>query len=697
MTTASTSATPRAPAASEAAPFTGFDIQPGQRNVILGALLVVMLLTALDQTIVSTAMPKIIAQLNGLSLYTWVTTAYLLTSTVMVPIYGKLSDLFGRKPILLIGVGLFLLGSALCGLSGEAFLGNLFGGGMTQLVVFRALQGLGGAAIMSSAFAVIADIIPPLERGKFTGLFGAVFGLSSVVGPLVGGFLTDHGTATLLGHTIEGWRWVFYVNLPLGLVSLALVTRFMPLLRVGNGSGKIDFPGAALIVATTVPLLLALTWGGTTYAWDSARILGLFAVAAASLIAFLYTETRVQDPILPLTLFRNRVFSISNVASFIINMAFLGVVMFLPLFMQTVLGITATNSGFTLLPLMAGLIVSSIVAGQLVTRTGRYKPVMIGGGVILLLGAYLLTSVGIETTQFGIVWRMVILGLGLGPAQSVFTLAIQNAVPREQTGVATSASQFFRQMGSTIGLAVFGTVLTGTLSTELPKYLPQVPGMAAQKVDLGSLQGVGLGGTAAADKITAALDKQSTVIEAALRGDTMAAAQVTQNTALPAQLRDVIAQGGIPAQVRRSVEAQAALLTTALTSGEQRLNTIARTLPEPFKTQLAQVPASVIGTPAAAGLAAQLRTGLEAQIPALTEQAMTTSMIQVKAATGAAAKALSAKVEQGTKLGFSASVRHLFWVSFWIIALGLIITAFVPEVPMRAQPRSETPASTPAH
>ncbi|THF85004.1 DHA2 family efflux MFS transporter permease subunit [Deinococcus sp. KSM4-11] len=691
-----------APAASPApapTPLTGFDIQPGQRNVILGALLVVMLLTALDQTIVSTAMPKIIAQLNGLSLYTWVTTAYLLTSTVMVPIYGKLSDLYGRKPILLIGVSLFLLGSALCGLSGEAFLGNLFGSGMVQLVVFRAIQGLGGAAIMSSAFAVIADIIPPLERGKFTGLFGAVFGLSSVVGPLVGGFLTDHGTATLLGHTIEGWRWVFYVNLPLGLVSLALVTRFMPLLRMGNGKGRIDFLGAALIVATTVPLLLALTWGGTTYAWDSARILGLFAVSAVSLVAFLVTETRVKDPILPLALFRNPVFSVSNVASFIINMAFLGVVMFLPLFMQTVLGITATNSGFTLLPLMAGLIASSIVAGQLVARTGRYKPVMLGGGVILLLGAYSLTGVGVDTTQFGIVWRMVILGLGLGPAQSLFTLAIQNAVPREQTGVATSASQFFRQMGSTIGLAVFGTVLTSTLSTELPRYLPQIPGMATQKVDMGSLQGAGLGGsTGTADRITAALDKQNAVIEAALRGDKTAAAQALQNTALPTQLRDVIAGGGIAAQVRTGVEAQAAQIQTALTSGsKQRLNTVAQTLPEPLKTQLSQVPAAVIGTPAATALAAQIRAGMEAQLPTLTERAVTTTMTQVRAATATAAKQLTAKVSQGTKLGFSASVRHLFWVSFWIIALGLIITGFVPEVPMRAQPKGEAPAAAPAH
>ena len=681
--TAPTPVSPPAPT-----PFTGFNIQPGQRNLILGALLVVMLLTALDQTIVSTAMPKIIAQLDGLSLYTWVTTAYLLTSTVMVPIYGKLSDLYGRKPILMIGVVLFLLGSALCGLSGEAFLGNLFGGGMTQLVVFRAVQGLGGAAIMSSVFAVIADIIPPLERGKFTGLFGAVFGLSSVIGPLVGGFLTDHGTVNLLGYQIEGWRWVFYVNLPLGLLSLALVSRFMPLLRMGDGKGKVDYLGAALIILTSVPLLLALTWGGSTYTWNSAIILGLFALSAVSLAAFLYTETKVKEPILSLGLFKNRVFTISNIASFIINMAFLGVVMFLPLFMQTVLGISATNSGFTLLPLMAGLIVSSIVAGQLVSRTGRYKPIMLGGGAILLLGAFTLTSVGADTTQAGIIWRMVLLGLGLGPAQSLFTLAIQNAVPREQLGVATSASQFFRQMGSTIGLAIFGTVLTNTLATEMPKYLPQIPGMAAQKFDLGALQQAGLGGGKPDTAITDALSKQNGVIEAALRGDKAAAVKVQQNTALPAALRQSIAEGGVPVQIRTAVETQAAQVEAALNSGDlQKLNRLAQQLPEPLKTQLSQVLTTPSDPAAVHRLAAQSRAALEAQIPQLTDQAVTQTMTGVKAASAAAAKDLGAKITRGTKLGFSASIRTLFWTSFWIIALGLVVTALVPEVPMREQPK----------
>ena len=263
-----------------------FNFTQQEKNITLVALMVVFLLSALDQTIVSTAMPRIIEQLHGLEYYSWVTTAYLLASTVLVPIYGKLSDLYGRKPILIIGIVLFLLGSMLCGMAGESFLGNLFGGGMIQLIVFRALQGLGGAALFTSAFSILGDMFAPAERAKFGGLFGAVFGLSSVLGPVIGGFLTDHGSVHMLGAFIEGWRWVFYVNLPLGLLSLFMIIAKMPRLT-HRAEGRVDVLGAVLIVATTIPLLLGLTWGGTTYAWDSARILTLFAISAVSLVLLL--------------------------------------------------------------------------------------------------------------------------------------------------------------------------------------------------------------------------------------------------------------------------------------------------------------------------------------------------------------------------------------------------------------------------
>ncbi len=548
---------------------------PRERNITLAAVMVVFLLGALDNTIVSTAMPRIIAQLNGLAFYTWVTTAYLLASTVMVPIYGKLSDIFGRKPILIVGISIFLFGSMLCGLAGEFGTLPLLGNGMIQLVIFRALQGLGGAALFSSAFAIIADMIPPAERGKYQGLFGGVFGLASVLGPIIGGFFTDHGTVTLLGYVVEGWRWVFYVNVPLGLFALFLIGTQMPDLNFGSGKGKIDYLGAALIIITFVPLLLGLTWAGSTYPWGSVRILSLFGISLVSLVLFLIVESRVINPILPLELFKNKIFALSNLASFIVNIAFLGVVMFLPLFMQLVLGISATNSGFTLLPLMAGLIVSSTISGLIVTKLGHYKPVMIFGAVVLLLGTFLLTSISLDTTQFALAWRMVIVGIGLGPSMSLFTLAIQNAVPITQLGIATSASQFFRQIGSTIGLAVFGSLLTLSVSNEIPKYIPSIPGMESQKFDIGALSGLGQENSGSSPLETK-LNEVYTQVEAALNGDAESKASLLANPLMPEQLTQVLssetplseeAKTQLLAQLKTSLQEQAQVLGQGLEHG----------------------------------------------------------------------------------------------------------------------------------
>ncbi|HLR47321.1 MAG TPA: MDR family MFS transporter [Deinococcales bacterium] len=466
-------------------------ITPRERNLSLAALLVVFLLGALNQTVISTAMPRIIEQLGGLNLYTWVTTAYLLASTVMVPIYGKLSDSYGRKPIIVVGIIIFLIGSWLSGLAGELGDLPLLGGGMTQLIVFRGIQGLGGAALFSSAFAIIADMIPAAERGKYQGLFGGVFGIAAVLGPLIGGFFTDLGTTHVLGLEVEGWRWVFYVNAPLGLLALFMIIRVMPPLPPGGEKGRIDYAGAALIFTTFVPLLLALSWAGSAYPWGSPTILWLFALSAVSFVVFIMVERRVANPMISLDLFKIPVFTFANLAAFILNVAFLGLVLFLPLFMQLVLGVSATNSGFTLLPLMGGMIVSSFLAGLLVTRTGKYKPIMITGSAILLVGVGLLMQINLEMTLFELGWRMVIVGVGLGPAQSLFTLAVQNAVPFSEMGVATSASQFFRQIGSTIGLAVFGTLLTLSVQEEIPKHMPDIPGLEDQVFDMNSLMGMG--------------------------------------------------------------------------------------------------------------------------------------------------------------------------------------------------------------
>jgi EmrB/QacA subfamily drug resistance transporter len=453
-----------------------------EKRITLWGVAIVFLLSALDQTIVATAMPRIIAELNGLALYSWVTTAYLLSSTVMVPIWGKLGDLFGRKPVLLAGIMFFLMGSWLSGLSGEFGDLPLVGGGMVQLIVFRAVQGIGGGALFTTAFAIIGDLFPPRERGRMAGMFGAIFGLSSTIGPLVGGYFTDHGTVTLAGHVVAGWRWVFYLNLPLSLLSLFMIIVKMPKMS-HQAKGKVDFIGAALIIATFVPLLLALTFGGRTYPWTSAQELGLFGVALVGLLAYVYAERFASDPILPLDLFQNRTFTTANLAGFLVSMSFMSTVAFLPLFMQLGQGVAATTSGLSTLPLMGGIMASSIVCGRLVTRTGVYKPFMIGGIVVTIAGIWLLSRMHAGTPRWDLSWRMAVLGIGLGPGQSLFALAVQNALPVSRLGVVTSSSQFFRQIGSTMGVAIFGTFLTANLNSGLGKIMPGI--------DVGKLQGMG--------------------------------------------------------------------------------------------------------------------------------------------------------------------------------------------------------------
>jgi EmrB/QacA subfamily drug resistance transporter len=437
-----------------------------ERRITIIGVMIVFLLSALDQTIVSTAMPVIISQLHGLELYSWVTTAYLLSSTVMVPVWGKLGDLYGRKPVLLAGIGLFLAGSWFSGLAGEFGDLPLLGGGMVQLIAFRAVQGLGGGALFTTAFAIIADLFPPRERGKFAGLFGAVFGLASAVGPLLGGYFTDHGSVSIAGHEIAGWRWVFYLNLPIGLVALFMVIAKMPKLSHAS-KGSIDYLGAVLIVSACVPLLLALTFGGQKYAWDSSMVLGLLGTFVVCTALFIVVEKRVKDPIIHMELFANKVFTWANIAGFFSSMSFLSVVAFLPLFMQLGQGVQATTSGLSTLPLMFGLILAATIAGRLVTRTGRYKPFMLFGMTVLLIATFLLSQMSHHTTRLELAWRMAILGVGLGPLQSLYGVAIQNAVPPNRIGVVTSANQFFRQIGSTVGVAVFGTLLTTSLNAKL--------------------------------------------------------------------------------------------------------------------------------------------------------------------------------------------------------------------------------------
>src|SRR6266568_1854811 len=425
-----------------------------RRDLVLtvGGLMLGLLLAALDQTIVGTAMPRIVAELQGFEHYAWVTTAYLLTSTAVVPISGKLSDMYGRKFFLLGSSAMFVLTSALCGLSQD----------MTQLIIFRGLQGLAGGVLTSTVFTVVSQIFPPADRARYQGIFSGTFGLASIVGPLLGGYLTDN----------LSWRWVFYVNLPVGLIALTVLWFSFPNIRPVVRERRIDFLGAATLVLGVVPLLLALSWGGNEYPWGSPQIIGLFTVGAVMLIVFGLVETRASEPIIPLSLFRNRIVTVSVIALSLMAMGMFGTILFIPLFIQGVIGTTATQSGTVLMPMMIVMIVSSIVGGQIISKTGRYKMIGVFGMCLMAVGLFLLSGMGPETDYLTVVRNMLVVGLGMGPTMPVFTLAAQNAVKMNQLGVVTALTQFSRSIGSTLGVAIFGSLLTNRFAPSFQAALP---------------------------------------------------------------------------------------------------------------------------------------------------------------------------------------------------------------------------------
>jgi EmrB/QacA subfamily drug resistance transporter len=417
---------------------------------ILVAILLALFLSALDQTIVGTALPQVVTDLRGNELYTWVVTIYLLTATITGPIYGKLSDQFGRRPLLMIGVGLFLLGSFLSGLSQDMF----------QLILFRGIQGLGAGSIFPIALAVIGDLFSPAERGKYQGLFGAVFGVSALIGPALGGFLTD---------TIS-WHWVFFVNLPIGALVLAIIWRLLPSKQRTGVTRKVDYAGVFVFTLALVPILIGLT-NKQSLEWTDPWVGGLMLLGFALGLVFLWVETRAAEPILPLDLFRNRTYAASMAAAFLASFGFFGAIIFLPRWYQVVSGSSATESGYQLLPLLAGLILSSIVAGQVVSRTGRYKWLTVGALTTLAFALLLMTNLRADTPPPMLWLWQFIAGLGIGPSMAVFTIIVQNAVPWQKLGVATSNLTFFRQIGGTVGLALAGTVFGSTLQSEAPRQI----------------------------------------------------------------------------------------------------------------------------------------------------------------------------------------------------------------------------------
>ena len=450
--------------AAEATPIDDGLIHIGRRAqfITLGAVMLGMLLSAIDQTIVGTAMPRIVADLNGVEHYSWVVTGYLIASTACVPIFGKLSDIFGRKWLYMAGIAIFLLGSMLAGLSQS----------MAQLIAFRTLQGFGAGMMTPIAQAIIGDIFTPAERGKYQGLLIAVFGLATIFGPALGGFITDN----------FGWHWVFFVNLPFGIAALVAVFLVLPSHTALHRRPKIDWWGSAAIIAAVVPLLLALTWGGSTYAWDSPQIIGLLAAAVVFGIAFILIERRAEAPTIPLELFRNRIFAASAVITFLNGMGMFATILYIPLFVQGALGDTATNSGFILTPLMLGVIVMSVTSGLVLSRTGRYKVLAVAGTALTTAGMLLLSQMSMDTDSATLVRNMVVLGFGMGISLALYTIVVQNAFPVERLGVVTATLVFCRSIGGVVGVAILGSVMTNHLTSQLQSGMATLPPAAAAKL-----------------------------------------------------------------------------------------------------------------------------------------------------------------------------------------------------------------------
>lgn len=639
-------------------------ITPEQRLALIGVFMAIFL-AALDQTIVATALPKIVQDLNGTSLYAWVATSYLLTSTVALPIFGRLAELFSRKWVLLIAALIFLVGSALSGLSPS----------MYALIAFRGLQGIGSGGIFAVALTVIGLLFPPRERGRIQGVFGAVFGIANVLGPYLGGVITDH----------LSWHWVFYVNMPIGAIAVYFIARHMPHLDP-ESKHRFDYLGAVMLTLTAVPLLLAFSWAGQTYPWGSWQIIGLITFAVLSGILFYIAERRHPEPLFHLPLFKIPTFLWSTIASTFWGASFLGAIIFLPLYLVEVKGISATNSGLSLTPLTFGIVLGSFLSGTIASKFGRYKVLLITGNIFLLVMFLVTWSIIRVDAPLWQVWvAMIFLGLGMGPGFPIYTLAVQNAVPRERIGVASAANRFFSQVGSTVGAALMGTVLITTLKADIPKYLPaSARASSAQFQSSNQVQNP--------SDLKKTIDTQFNAtyaqLAAALKGSQKAYAIVQKDPNIPAAQKAQLKPGGIPAQVKAETNATLLAIQAALSGDATAKATV---LQNPQLT--AQVKALVQNPPptAAARQAAfaGVQQGLTAAEPSIVSSVETTVLGQLKTSLDKAANTLYVDLTKGLDAGITNGVRQTYLYGAGFILLALLATFPMPDVHLKGRKEQE--------
>ncbi len=627
-----------------------------------------LFLGALDQTIVTTALPRIAEELGGLNYYAWVVTAYLLASVLGLPFFGRLVELFPAKWVLLSAVCIFLAGSVLSGLAP----------GILALIAFRALQGFGGGGIFALAFSLIGLLFPPRERGRMQGMMGGVFGISSVAGPWLGGLLTD----------LLSWRWIFYINVPLGIVAVIFLVGYMPRLQPEQ-RGRFDFLGVVMLALWVVPLVLALSWGGSTYPWLSGQVLGLIACALCVLVVFMWWQRRSSDPLIQLNLFRLKVYRWAMVGSFFFGGAFLGSVVFLPLYLVHVKGFSAANSGLSITPVVMGVVVGSTFSGQLASRTGRYKlPLAASLCVGSLAFAAFALNLRVDTPLWQVLPLMVVIGLSMGPSLPLYTLAVQNAVPRGRLGTATSSLQFVRQVGSTASVALMGTVLAGTIAAAASENVPEA--MRAQVGEVAFGEDNSSVGTLAAGvrERFAVLERQALQ---ALAGDEAARQALLASSALPPELASRLQAGGVPAQVRQETARVLAQFEAALQGDAAAREAVSQSpfVPQDAKAALQSPPSGAAREELLASLQQRLQAQEEAMVSAATAQAVT----QVQTALRARAAEVIAVLMNALSLGITAAVQRVYAFATALILFSFIAALLLPDIELGgAAPRREEPA-----